>query len=85
NLLYSILGTLVSPDGISFSKYGMFLLILTLSNIVGFLIIGILATSSAFITYRFGLDPDNLVNPILSSCADLVTTGLLALSFLIFI
>ncbi|MHA1551705.1 MAG: magnesium transporter [Candidatus Heimdallarchaeaceae archaeon] len=85
NFLYSILGTLLSPDGISFSKYGVFLLILTLSNIIGFLIIGILATSSAFITYRFGLDPDNLVNPILSSCADLVTTGLLALSFLIFI
>ncbi len=85
NFLYSILGTLLSPDGISFSKYGVLLLILTLSNIIGFLIIGILATSSAFIAYRFGLDPDNLVNPILSSCADLVTTGLLALSFLIFI
>ncbi len=80
-LLYSILGPLLSPSEISFSSYGMLLLILILSNTVGFLVIGILATSSAFITYRFGLDPDNLVNPILSSCADLVTTGLLVLSF----
>ncbi len=79
NIFYSILGPLLSPSGISFSLYGVILLILILSNVVGFFIIGILATSSAFLTYRFGLDPDNLVNPILSSCADLVMTGLLVL------
>ncbi len=84
SLLYSILGPLISPGEISFSKYGLFLLVLILSNAVGFLIIGVLATSSAFITYRFGLDPDNLVNPILSSSADLVMTWLLILSFRIF-
>jgi mgtE-like transporter len=81
SLLYSILGPLLSPGEISLSKYGIFLLVLILSNAVGFLIIGVLATSSAFITYRFGLDPDNLVNPILSSSADLVMTWLLILSF----
>jgi len=85
SLLYSILGPLISPGEISFSKYGAFLLILILSNTIGFLIIGILATSSALATYRFGLDPDNLVSPILTSCADLVMTGLLILSFITFL
>ncbi|MHA1346038.1 MAG: magnesium transporter [Candidatus Heimdallarchaeaceae archaeon] len=85
NLLFSILGPLLTPGGISFSSFGIFLLILVLSNILGFLVIGMLATSSAFVTFKFGLDPDNLVIPILTSCADLVTTGLLVLSFLIFL
>ena len=83
NLVFSLFGTLLAPGGISFSFYWLFLLLLIFTNIIGFIIIGFIATSAAFLTYRFGLDPDNLVNPILSSLADLITTSLLVLSYYI--
>ncbi|MBY9001149.1 MAG: magnesium transporter [Candidatus Heimdallarchaeota archaeon] len=84
NLIYSVVGTLISPEGISLYLYGIILTILLLSNIMGFLVIGMLASFAAFITFRIGLDPDNFVNPILSSGSDLITTALLSLSFIIF-
>ena len=84
NFIYSILGTLLTPNGITFSRYGIFLVILVLCNIFGFMIMGMIATSSSFLTYKFGLDPDNFVIPILSSSADLITTFLLSLCLHIF-
>ena len=42
NLIYSLFGTLLSPDGISFSFYWLFLLLLIITNLLGVIAISIL-------------------------------------------
>ena len=81
--LLSIIGTALLPQGITFVIYFKILLILIITNLLSYLIISSLALSSTFITFRIGLDPDSLVNPLLSSTADLITTSILVLSFII--
>jgi len=45
-----------------------------LSHILGFIVMIPVVFLTAYITYRKGLDPDNFINPIQSSIADLVET-----------
>ncbi|MCG3216326.1 MAG: magnesium transporter [Candidatus Heimdallarchaeota archaeon] len=81
--VFSVLGTLILPEGFSFPIYLKFLFILIITNLLAILIIGFFATAAALTTYRFGFDPDNLVNPLLSSSADLITTSLLVVSYML--
>jgi mgtE-like transporter len=79
SIIYSAIGIGISTETITFSFYLKFLLLLVATNFIAFSIISLISTTSAFLTFRFGLDPDNLVNPILSSSADLITTSILVL------
>ena len=79
--LMSVIGVLLFPQGITFVIYWQILGLLLLSNFLSYLIISGLAITAAFLSFRFGLDPDNLVNPLLSSSADLVTTVVLVFIF----
>ncbi|MHA1953918.1 MAG: magnesium transporter [Candidatus Heimdallarchaeaceae archaeon] len=79
NLIYSAIGTGITSESISFSIYLRLILLLLLTNLISFLLVFMISTAASFLTYRFGLDPDNLVNPILSSSADLITTSVLVL------
>lgn len=82
--LMSIIGVLLfPPPGLTFLVYLRILVLLLLTNFLSFGIISIIALSAAFLSFRFGLDPDNLVNPLLSSSADLVTTSVLVLMFIL--
>ena len=83
NLIYSILSTAIFPKGMTFALYWKFLAILIITNLLSFAVIGFIAIGAAFLTYRFGLDPDNLVNPLLSSSADLITTSIIVLSYIL--
>ncbi len=83
--IISILGFLMISSDFTAVFYFKFLLVLIITNIIAFSLVGILAMTSAFLTYRFRLDPDNLVIPILSSTADLITTTSLVLIFLLII
>ncbi len=58
--------------------------VLGVSGILSTLAVTAIALIVAILTFRMGLDPDNFVNPIESSLADVVTTGslLLALTLL---
>ena len=80
-LLMSIIGVLLFPEGITFGLYWLILGLLLLSNFLSFFLISFIALSASFLSFRFGLDPDNLVNPLLSSSADLVTTIVLVFLF----
>jgi mgtE-like transporter len=79
NILYSVIGTGITSESISFTVYSKLLLLLLATNFIAFFIVFLISTVASFLTYRFGLDPDNLVNPILSSSADLITTSILVL------
>ena len=79
SFLYSAIGIGISTEIITFMFYLKFLLLLISTNFIAFSIVFLISTTAAFLTYRFGLDPDNLVNPILSSSADLITTAILVL------
>ena len=81
----SLLGIAIFPEGITFSIFGSILGLLIIVNFLSFIIVSLIAISATFITFRLGMDPDNLVNPLLSSSADLITTTLLvAVFFLLF-
>ncbi|NHJ33765.1 MAG: hypothetical protein FK732_12975 [Asgard group archaeon] len=82
-LVYSVLGTIILPEGFTAVVYFKFLLILILTNLIAFSIIGLIAIIASFLTFKSGLDPDNLVNPLLSSTADLIATSILVLSYII--
>jgi len=83
--LLSIVGFALVPKSITFALYFQILAVLIITDILAFFFISILAISTTFITYRIGLDPDSLVNPLLTSTADLITTSILVLmSILIF-
>jgi mgtE-like transporter len=83
--LLSIIGFALVPKSITLILYFQILAILVVTNILSYIIISTIALSTTFITYRIGLDPDSLVNPLLSSTADLITTSILVLmSLLIF-
>jgi len=45
-----------------------------LAHILGFIVMTPIVFLTAYITHRKGLDPDNFINPIQSSVADLVET-----------
>ena len=79
----SLLGTAMFPKGMTIGLYGSILGLLLLTNFLSFLLVGLIALSATFITFRLGLDPDNLVNPLLSSSADLITTTILVLFFIL--
>lgn len=79
----SLLGTAMFPKGMNIGLYGLILVLLLLTNFLSFLLVGLIALSATFITFRLGLDPDNLVNPLLSSSADLITTTILVLFFIL--
>ncbi|MHA1515962.1 MAG: magnesium transporter [Candidatus Heimdallarchaeaceae archaeon] len=79
----SLLGTAMFPKGMTIGLYGSILGLLLLTNFLSFLLVGLIALSATFITFRLGLDPDNLVNPLLSSSADLITTTILILFFIL--
>jgi len=79
SILYSSIGIVITKEAVSFVLFIQILLILLSVNIIAYLIITAISISAAFLTYRFGLDPDNLVTPLLSSSADLITTALLLL------
>jgi mgtE-like transporter len=79
--IMSLLGIAMFPEGINFSIYFSILLLLIITNFFSFLLVGTIAISAAFVTFRLGMDPDNLVNPLLSSSADLITTAILVLFF----
>ncbi len=79
--IMSLLGIAMFPEGITFSLYGSILGLLIFANFFSFFIVGLIAISATFITFRLGMDPDNLVNPLLSSSADLITTSILVLFF----
>jgi mgtE-like transporter len=79
SIIYSAIGIGIATETITFSFYLKFLLLLVATNFIAFFIISMISTTAAFLTFRFGLDPDNLVNPILSSSADLITTSILVL------
>ncbi len=79
--LMSILGVALFPQNINFPIYWTILGLLILTNLLSFLIVSFIALSASFVTFRLGLDPDNLVNPLLSSSADLITTTILVLIF----
>ncbi|MCG3226300.1 MAG: magnesium transporter [Candidatus Heimdallarchaeota archaeon] len=79
NLIYSAIGTGITSETISFNFYLRLLLLLFATNLISFFLVFMISTAASFLTYRFGLDPDNLVNPILSSSADLITTSVLVL------
>ncbi len=81
--LMSIIGVLLFPQGITFLIYLRILGLLLITNFLSFVIISVIALSAAFLSFKFGLDPDNLVNPLLSSSADLVTTSILVLMFIL--
>ncbi len=83
--IVSILGFLMITSEVQAVFFFKFLLVLIITNIIAFSLVGILAMTSAFLTYRFRLDPDNHVIPILSSTADLITTTSLVLIFLLII
>ncbi|MHA2256304.1 MAG: magnesium transporter, partial [Candidatus Heimdallarchaeaceae archaeon] len=67
NLIYSAIGTGITSESISFSIYLRLILLLLLTNLISFLLVFMISTADSFLTYRFGLDPDNIVNTILSS------------------
>jgi len=79
--LMSVIGVVLFPQGITFQLFWVILGLLLLSNFLSFLIVSLIALSASFLSFRFGLDPDNVVNPLLSSSADLVTTTFLVLIF----
>ena len=81
--IVSILGFLMIKSDVQAVFFFKFLLVLIITNIIAYSLVGILAMTSAFLTYRFRLDPDNHVIPILSSTADLITTTSLVLIFLL--
>ncbi len=76
SLFLSLLAVIIFPHGITLTIYFMFLVVLVLSNIISFIVISIIAIYTAFITYAMGLDPDNIVIPVLTSLADLATTSI---------
>ncbi|MCE7743300.1 MAG: hypothetical protein GOP50_12690, partial [Candidatus Heimdallarchaeota archaeon] len=82
--MMSIIGVLLFPEGINFKIYWVILGLLLMSNFISFIIVSLIALSASFLSFRFGLDPDNIVNPLLSSSADLVTTTVLVLIFTLF-
>jgi mgtE-like transporter len=79
SILYSSIGVVITKESVSFVLFIQILLILLSVNIIAYLVITAISISAAFLTYKFGLDPDNLVTPLLSSSADLITTALLLL------
>ncbi|MHA1686298.1 MAG: magnesium transporter [Candidatus Heimdallarchaeaceae archaeon] len=79
SVIYGFFGVILYSFDVSVSFFFMFLLILTLSNIIANFMINLVTLPFAFLTYKFGLDPDNLVIPLLSTIADLVTTTTLVL------
>ena len=79
NLIYSAIGTGITSETVSFIFYLKLVLLLLATNLISFFIVFMISAAASFLTYRFGLDPDNLVNPILSSSADLITTSVLVL------
>ncbi len=78
-LLLSIIGISLVPRSITAVLFFKILAVLIITNILAYFIISSLAISSTFITYKIGLDPDSLVNPLLTSTADLITTSILVL------
>ncbi|MHA1305213.1 MAG: magnesium transporter [Candidatus Heimdallarchaeaceae archaeon] len=85
NCIYTIIGTAIAPEkqwGVSL--FFLLLLVLILTNLSAFTSVGILAMFSAVLTYKLGLDPDNMITPFLTSIADLISTVLLVNIALIF-
>jgi len=70
-------------QGIAVVNYTEFALRILLTNILAVSAIVFIAYAIAIITYKKGLDPDNLVIPIESSLADSVTTLALLLALTI--
>ena len=63
------------------TTFVMFILV----GAAAFGIIGAISLLIAFVSYRVGLDPDDFVNPFISTLADLVTTAVLVLfSYIMF-
>ena len=80
----SVIGTLMFPEGVTFVFYVKILALLVLTSLLSFLIVGFIVLTATFITFRLGMDPDNLINPLLSSSSDLITTIILVALFLVF-
>ncbi|MHA1221945.1 MAG: magnesium transporter [Candidatus Heimdallarchaeaceae archaeon] len=79
NIIIGLIAIGLNPQPITFLGFWLFLIVLLLTNILAFSIIASITISAAFLIYKFGLDPDNMVIPILASIADLVTTSFLVL------
>ena len=82
-LLINIVFTLLLAFGASMIDGNIVdYVIVSIANIVSIVILVPLTLNIAMITFRRGLDPDNYVNPLLSSLADLVGTIFLGFLFI---
>ncbi|HDI74966.1 MAG: hypothetical protein DRJ52_02375 [Thermoprotei archaeon] len=77
-LAYSIVASLSFSS--TYSLY--FSLLMLKANIIAISLIVPLSLSTAIISYRYGLDPDNFVNPIVSSIADTLSSLALLVSLM---
>jgi mgtE-like transporter len=84
-MLFAVLGLLSSAiNGIvSFGGISKLLLLLFVSNVIGFAVIVIVSYGISIITFERGLDPDNFVIPVESSLADAITTIMLYVALLL--
>ena len=81
-LLMNIVFTLLLAFGAYMMDGNMInYLVVSLANVISIMILVPLTLNIATITFRRGLDPDNYVNPLLSSLADLVGTIFLGFLF----
>ncbi|MHA1873936.1 MAG: magnesium transporter [Candidatus Heimdallarchaeaceae archaeon] len=79
SIIYSLLAVAIYPINISLILYFSLLLVLISSNLISYLIVSSLAFLTAVLTYKYGFNPDNIVIPVLSTLADLISTSFLVL------
>ncbi|MHA1203736.1 MAG: magnesium transporter [Candidatus Heimdallarchaeaceae archaeon] len=79
SIIYSLLAVAIYPFDITLTLYFSLLLVLILSNLISYIIVSLLAFLTAVLTYKYGFNPDNIVIPVLSTLADLISTSFLVL------
>lgn len=83
HVIFAVIGFAIGGlQGIPFLFY--LISIAIFSNIISFLFISIFSLTVATQTFKYGLDPDNFVIPLVASVSDVVATLSLVLSISIF-
>lgn len=77
SLVYALVGALLNIGHVSSLLFFLFVIVLILSNFLANTIILSITLSTAILTFKMNLDPDNLLLPLLSTFADLITTTIL--------
>jgi len=81
SIILSIISFLLYPYNIGLLLFLKFSITLILADLIAFIILGYISAIITVLMYRYGLDPDNLIVPLLSTFADLTTTFVLASLF----